>query len=207
MAGAHDALAAVVDRYAVVAVVTGRRSEEVAAFLPVPGLRFLGLYGMEEAAPELRRTVMPRAQEAAAVVPEAWVEDKGISVAIHYRQAPDPLVAREALLGCLGDVAMQAGLEVMEGKMVIELVPPGHRMKGGAVERLVADNALSAVLFAGDDVADLDAFASLDRLNTGGLITLKVAVRGPETPDELLAAADVVVDGPEGLVALLRRLT
>jgi trehalose 6-phosphate phosphatase len=74
------------------------------------------------------------------------------------------------------------------------------------VERLVARDGLDAVLYAGDDHADLDAFAALDRLEGGGTLTVKVAVRGPETPGALTAGADVVVDGPAGLVGLLAQL-
>jgi trehalose 6-phosphate phosphatase len=74
------------------------------------------------------------------------------------------------------------------------------------VERLVGENQLSAALFAGDDVADLDAFRALDGLADKGLLAIKVAVRGEETPGDLVDAADVVVDGPEGLVELLGQL-
>jgi trehalose 6-phosphate phosphatase len=62
------------------------------------------------------------------------------------------------------------------------------------------------VLYAGDDHADLDAFAALDRLSERGALTVKVAVRGAETPAELVEAADVVVGGPLGLVDLLAQL-
>jgi trehalose 6-phosphate phosphatase len=97
-------------------------------------------------------------------------------------------------------------MDLVEGKMVLELVPTDRPMKGGAVERIAGEAALEAVLFAGDDVADLDAFAALDRLSARGLTAVKVAVRGPETPAPLLEAADLQVEGPEGLVALLRDL-
>jgi trehalose 6-phosphate phosphatase len=204
--GAREALASFVGRYRVVAVISGRRSEEVAQLLDVPGLRYFGLYGMEEAAPELMAVVAPRVQAAAEAVPEAWVEDKGASIAVHYRQAPDPPRARAQLVAALQEVASSAGLEVVEGKMVVELVPAGRPRKGGAVERLVGENQLSAALFAGDDVADLDAFRALDELAEMGLLAVKVAVRGEETPRELLEAADVVVDGPRGLVELLGQL-
>jgi trehalose 6-phosphate phosphatase len=204
--GAREALAALVGRYRVVAVISGRRSEEVAELLDVPGLRYFGLYGMEEAAPELIAVVAPRVQAAAAAVPEAWVEDKGASIAVHYRQAPDPPRARAELVAALEKVASSAGLEVVEGKMVVELVPAGRPRKGGAVERLVAENQLSAALFAGDDVADLDAFRALDGLAEKGFLAVKVAVRAEETPGELMEAADVMVDGPEGLVELLGQL-
>ena len=204
--GAREALASLVGRFRVVAVISGRRSEEVAELLNVPGLRYFGLYGMEEAAPELMAVVAPRIQAAAEAVPEAWVEDKGASIAVHYRQARDPPRARAELVAALAEVASSAGLEVVEGKMVVELVPAGRPRKGGAVERLAGENQLSAALFAGDDVADLDAFRALDGLADKGLLAIKVAVRGEETPGDLVDAADVVVDGPEALVELLGQL-
>jgi trehalose 6-phosphate phosphatase len=201
--GAREALAALVGRYAVVAVVTGRRTEEVAALLSVPGLRYEGLYGLQGFAPELMLAVQPQVERAAEAIPEAWVEDKGVSVAVHYRSAPDPVRARAALMAALEPVATDAGMVLVEGKRVIELVPADHPMKGGAVERIAGESALEAVLYAGDDVADLDAFEAVDRLAAGGLTTVKVAVRGAETPAALMEAADLVVEGPRGLVALL----
>ena len=206
MPGAREALEALTGIYRVVAIVSGRRSEEVEGLLDVPGLRFFGLYGMEEAAPELMAVLAPEVEAAAAVVPEAWVEDKGASVAVHYRQAPDPARARKALVLALQEVASSAGLELVEGKMVVELVPRGQPRKGGAVDRLVGENELHGALFAGDDVADLDAFEALDRLRDRGLLVVKVAVAGEDSPRSLVDAADVVVQGPGGLVELLRQL-
>ncbi len=206
MPGAREALEALTGVYRVVAIVSGRRSEQVAGLLDVPGLRYFGLYGMEEAAPELMAALAPEVEAAAAVVLEAWVEDKGASIAVHYRQAPDLARARGALVSSLQPVASSAGLELVEGKMVVELVPRGQPRKGGAVDRLVGENELGGALFAGDDVADLDAFAALDRLRDRGLVVVKVAVAGEDSPPSLLDAADVVVDGPGGLVELLRQL-
>ena len=204
--GVREALDALTGRYAVVAIVTGRRAEEVAELIAVPGVRYEGLYGLEHSAPELLFAILPEVERAAAAVPEAWVEDKGVSVAVHYRQAPDPPRARTALMAGLEPVAAGAGMVVVEGKMVLEVVPADHPMKGGAVERIAGEADLEAVLYAGDDVADLDAFAALDRLRDRGLVTMKVAVRGDETPAALVEAADVTVEGPPGLVELLGRL-
>jgi trehalose 6-phosphate phosphatase len=95
---------------------------------------------------------------------------------------------------------------LIEGKMVVELTPVDRPRKGGAVRRLADELDLGGVLFAGDDVADLEAYEELDRLEERGVVAVRVAVRGPETPDALLQAADVVVEGPSGLVELLRRL-
>ena len=188
------------------AIVTGRRSEEVAALLDLPHVAYVGLYGFEEETPELLTAVVPLVETAAARVPEAWIEDKGGSIAVHYRQARDAYAARAALMVALQPVATESGLEVIEGKMVIELVPPGRPMKGAALERIAGEHELRAVLYAGDDHADLDAFEALDRLAATGAQVVRVAVRGRETPRALVDAADVIVDGPAGLVELLRSL-
>ncbi len=199
-------LSALVPRYRLVAVISGRPSEEVTAMLDVPGIACHGLYGMQGADPEPLRAILPTVERVAGRVPEAWVEDKGSSIAVHYRQTPDPSAAREVLLDDLRPVATSAGLHLAEGKMVVELLPEGRRMKGGTVERLAEEHGLRAVVFAGDDLADLDAFGSLDRLAARGCLILRVAVEGPETPTELVDAADAIVDGPAGLVGLLRQL-
>jgi len=206
--GARGALVELARRYRSVAIVTGRRSEEVAALLDVAHVTYVGLYGLEDAADELVTAIVPRVQTATLEIAEAWVEDKGVSVAVHYRQAPDPVSARAALLVALQPVATEAGLELIEGKMVLELVPPDRPLKGGAVERLVREHGLQAVLYAGDDHADLDAFDALDRLIGSGDVraAVRVAVRGPETPPALVDRADVVAEGPPGLVDLLRTL-
>lgn len=206
--GARGALIELARRYRSVAIVTGRRSEEVAALLDVPHVTYVGLYGLEDVADELVTAIVPRVQTATVEIAEAWVEDKGVSVAVHYRQAPDPVSARAALLVALQPVATEAGLELIEGKMVLELVPPDRPLKGGAVERLVREHGLQEVLYAGDDHADLDAFDALDRLIGSGDVraAVRVAVRGPETPPALVDGADVVAEGPAGLVELLRTL-
>jgi trehalose 6-phosphate phosphatase len=61
------------------------------------------------------------------------------------------------------------------------------------------------VVVAGDDRGDLAAFAAVEALAAGGVDGLRVAVASPEAPPELLDRADLAVDGPEGMAALLAR--
>lgn len=203
--GARDALARLVARYAVVAVVSGRTRAELEELIGVPGVRLAALYGIEDEA-TLPEGLEDRVREIAAAIPGVRIEPKGGAIAAHFRAASDPAAAEAALAEALGPIASEAGMELIEGKKVLELVPGGRPLKGGAVEAIVTDAALDAVLYAGDDVADLRAFEVLDRFGELGLVTLKVAVHGPETPAALRTAADIVVDGPAGLVGLLRRL-
>ena len=90
------------------------------------------------------------------------------------------------------------------GKMSVELRPPVQTDKGTVIAELGAQ--LDAVCFIGDDRGDLPGFEELRRLRSSGKSTLAVAVAGPETPPEVLDAADVVVEGPEGVIGLLEAL-
>jgi trehalose 6-phosphate phosphatase len=204
--GAREAIARLVGRYAVVAVVSGRTPAQLRELIGIEGVLLAGLYGMGDDMGDLAPSVVTEVIDAAARVPGSRVERKGGSIAVHFRAADDPRAAEALLHGLLGPIARDAGLEVIGGKKVLELLPAGRPLKGGAVERIAKDADLDAVLYAGDDLADVRAFAALDRLAADGALTVKVAVHGSETPVELTDAADVVVDGPAGLVGLLRRL-
>jgi trehalose 6-phosphate phosphatase len=102
------------------------------------------------------------------------------------------------------DQALRTGLIAHPAKMSVELRPPVEADKGRVVTELAA--GLDAVCFVGDDRGDLPAFAALADLAAEGVQTLAVAVSSEEAPPELLAAADLVVAGPEGALALLRAL-
>jgi trehalose 6-phosphate phosphatase len=214
ISGLRSVLERLASRYALVAVVSGRPARQVAALVEAP-IRFYGLYGLEEAsgpAPgsqSLSKAVaaaLPEIERAAAYVPGSRVEHKGVSAAVHYRGAADPDSSRRVLLERLGGVAARNGLHVLEGKRVVELVAGPRPGKGGVIERVAGEERLEYVLFAGDDLADLDAFAAMDRLAEGGVTGLRVAVRSEETPDALIEAADMVVEGPRGLLELLERM-
>ena len=204
--GARDAIARLIGRYDVVAIVSGRTGDQLRELVDVDGVRLAALYGLAEEAPPLADELLATVREVAAGVLGARVEPKGGSVAVHYRAADDPVTARAELAAGLAPIAEAAALAVLPGKMVLELLPAGRPLKEGAVERIVTDEQLDAVLYAGDDMADLRAFEALDRMAERGVGTVKVAVHGRETPEALSDAADVVVDGPAGLVTLLRGL-
>jgi trehalose-6-phosphatase len=72
------------------------------------------------------------------------------------------------------------------------------------VRALLARSGATRALYAGDDTTDLDAFEGL--ASAGLEAAVRVAVASSEGPDELRAAADLVVESPEAFVDLLRRL-
>lgn len=134
-----------------------------------------------------------------------YVEDKGDrAVAVHTRRAADPQAAFEALREPLRQLAERHGLIVEPGRLVLELRPPGMD-KGVALAEYLAETGAGAVLYAGDDLGDLAAFAAVERLRSDGLPGLLVC-SGSSEVTELAERADLVVDGPGGVVGLLSGL-
>ena len=129
------------------------------------------------------------------------VEPKGLSLTLHYRTRPD--LADQVRAWAEGQAA-RSGLEVRAAKMSVELHPPVPADKGTALEALAA--GMAAVAYVGDDRGDLPAYDALDRMAGAGVATVRVAVASAESPAELLARADVVLDGPPAVVQLLRGL-
>ena len=217
--GAVDALLAVAERVGTLAIVTGRPVSDVLGFLAldrVPGLAGLvvaGQYGLErfvdgrlETPPPAPGVAAARARLPAllAAAPEAWIEDKGHAVAVHTRGAADPAGLLATLGPALRKLADELDLAAEPGRFVLELRPPGID-KGAALRRLVREYDARAVLFAGDDLGDLAGYAAVEELRADGIAGVTVCSRSAEVT-ALQERADLVVDGPAGVVALLRGL-
>jgi trehalose 6-phosphate phosphatase len=197
--GTRAELARLVGRYALVACISGRPSPEAKRIVGVEGVRYVGEHGLE-LAPEAEKWTRRLAELAAET---GWPAEEGkrLTLSFHYRTAAEPEAA-EAVLRGVAERALADGLEVRWGRKVLEVRPPLEVDKGMAVRALLAEAGLHRALYAGDDATDLDAFRGLDGLD----VAVRVAVASAEAPPELGPAADLVVDGPEGLAELLRRL-
>ncbi len=185
-------------RYALVAVITGRDGEDARARAGVDGLVYVGSHGLE---------LEPGAEEWAERLhvfgdTVDWpIERKRLTIAFHYRLAEDENEARLTLEG-VAERARAEGFVARFGRKVLEILPPLEANKGTAVTHLLAERGLRRALYAGDDTTDLDGFRAL-----GGLeLAVRVAVTSPESPAELRAAADLVVEGPAAFLDVLRAL-
>jgi trehalose 6-phosphate phosphatase len=186
-------------RYALVGCVTGRATTDARHVVGVPDLVYVGNHGLDlHADVDVWTERLGRFKSGIA-----WpdVEDKGLTVSLHYRNAPDQEAARTDLED-IASRAREAGFVARFGRKVLELLPPIEANKGTAIAGLLAEHGLQRALYAGDDTTDLDAFRALDALELG----IRVAVASPEGPPELEEAADLVVESPEALLELLRRL-
>ena len=181
-------------------------------------LYIFGQYGNERWSSTSRRIVSPRPPRGLAsylgALPsllrrldasDAFVEEKGLAVAVHTRRLPDSAGAYARLLPELEKLAGDSGLVVEPGRQVIEARAPGMD-KGQVVRTVVDELSPGGFLFAGDDLGDVEAFEAVAALREEGLPTLLVCSGSDEEPT-LAARADLVVDGPDGVLTFLRRLT
>jgi trehalose 6-phosphate phosphatase len=198
------------------AIITGRPAPaavELGGFAGIPGLIVIGNHGFERwedgrltsppPPPQLAaaRARLPEALAEAGAPEGTRVEDKGPALVVHVRGTADPQGALTRLARPLADFADGAGLDAKPGRLVIELRPPGVN-KGAALTALIAERDPSAVLFAGDDLGDLPAFEAVRAARAGGRAGVAVCSASDEV-SALAACADLVVDGPEGVSALL----
>jgi trehalose 6-phosphate phosphatase len=212
----------VAKRYGLVACVSGRRATTARQIVALGTITYVGNHGAEllrggHTEPELDPDVEPWVGRVRRFAASAWTdelhrlrvrsEDKGAIVALHWRGAPDEAAAERALER-VARAAQEAGLATHWGRKVLELRPPVPLSKARGIARLLEGGSISTALYVGDDRTDLDAFEGLrDLVGAGELVSaLCVGVRSEETPPELEAQADLLVEGPPGVRALLAAL-
>lgn len=209
-------------RLGMVACVSGRAAADAKRLVGVGGVVYAGAHGAElinpatgelERAPELAEWELPIQQFVGALDPGELrragvrLEDKSFIQALHWRGS-EHLEDAERMVAEAEDAAKQHGFEIHRGRMVLEIRPPIHFSKGIVVTRLTKDSGASLAAYIGDDNTDVDAFDALAQLQARGDLeqALCVAVGSEEAPERLLERADVLVDGPAGVAALLQEI-
>jgi trehalose 6-phosphate phosphatase len=216
--GVTELLSDLGEAMGVVVVVSGRRAAELLEWLG-PSVEIWGVHGAERtvdgrvvlserALPyrDLMHEVARRATTRLEPVEGVSVEDKAVVTTLHYRVAQDKDAARRAVVEAASILADRHGLSIHEGRQSLELRPPVELSKSAVVLDRARSAGVTAALFVGDDTVDLPAFDALDELAREGVSTLRVAVRSDESPEELLRRADVVLEGPPGVVEFLADL-
>jgi trehalose 6-phosphate phosphatase len=215
-------LAELASRYLLVACISGRRASAARRMVGLAELSYAGNHGLEllgpgEVEPRLEPALRGHEGAAAGFVSRLdWralgscglrLEDKGPIQAIHWRGAADPEVASSRARE-LAERAAEDGLAPHVGRMVLELRPPIPVDKGVATRRLVEDAGAAMAMFGGDDRTDLDAFAALRQLAESGALErgVCVGVASAEGPPEIKSDADLLADGTDGFLKLLRSL-
>jgi trehalose 6-phosphate phosphatase len=210
-----------------VVVITGRPARQVVELghlealadgLPTEAhLAVMGQYGQERWDSNSREFTSPAPPEGLLTFREelprllaeqdaddALVEEKGLAIAVHTRQLPDPKAAFARLAVSLADAVERHDLHLEPGRLVLEVRSAGMH-KGIALREALETYEGTGVVFVGDDLGDLKAFQAVEDLREHGLPSLLVCSSSDEQ-EALAELADVVVEGPPGVVDLLEGL-
>jgi trehalose 6-phosphate phosphatase len=204
--------------YRVVVGVSGRTTEDALRLVGLEEVVYYGNHGFEvlrggeieivpEAAPyeEAVKELEMKAREELEPL-GAFVEEKGITASIHYRNTSSEVGERcKEFAKREGE---RLGLRITTGRGVVEARPPIRADKGTATRKVVEEYEPEKTLFMGDDTTDLDAFRELEALREEGVLSqiLRIGVKSEEGPPEIVSEADLVVEGTEGVEEVLRSL-
>jgi trehalose-phosphatase len=198
------------------AVVSGRAVVDAFRMVPIATTWTIGNHGVECRPPSGETQVLDSARPYASVVAEAVtaltpgvravrgaiLEDKHWTLSLHYRLVEPGAVP--ALEASARDIAAKLGLRVTEGKKVLELRPPIDVNKGTAAldfaRRIGAFEGDGAMLYAGDDRTDEDAFRALRPHDRA--ITVRV-MGAADDPLRISTSAELAIDSTEELQRVL----
>ncbi|HLF69914.1 MAG TPA: trehalose-phosphatase [Actinomycetota bacterium] len=216
VSGVRPILGALADHYGLVAILSGRRAEDVASRVVVPGVVYVGVYGAEQfidgeittssKAPLWREAVVSLSEDVNRLVESArlegcLVEPKDVALSIHFRNSPSPEAPAVLMSWARAAVAVH-GFTASFGRMVVELKPT-EISKAGAVASLIESRGVEFLVLAGDDSADVEAMIAVRATMGDGVLCVGVA--SSEQPDGLQENADVMLDNSEEVGDLLRR--
>lgn len=212
----RSALKALAERIAVVAL-TGRSVADARRMVGLDTLVYSGNHGAEwwdDGIASVEPAVEPylsrvreigKAVEEGIDTPGVLLEEKGASLSVHYRNTVEPEATRKDVLGFLG--AHAQGMDIREGKMVVEVRAPVPLSKGEAVRSFVRRRGLASALVLGDDRTDAEAFAVLREMREAGVVLgLCAAIATADAPSELLASADYTLADTESAGRFLTSL-
>jgi len=187
-----------------VAIVTGRRIADVRERLGFTPAWIIGNHGAEDdgdpdgaalahaALDGLRQRL--REREDGLTGAGVMLEDKGQSLALHFRTAPDRDLASAMIEDVLA--GFTSTLHVFGGKLVYNAVAADAPDKAVAVQRLIARACVQAAFFAGDDVNDEPVFAAAQP----GWVTVRIGC------ERRASAARFCIDGPHEMAGVLDRI-
>lgn len=217
--GATQSLLHIADKVSAAGVITGRAVADVGRMVEINDLTVVGNHGLEwyergrlhdhpagTQAIESIRSVMEESERTMRTLLDTtgmiW-ENKRLSSTIHFRNVSDPATVERVLIPVASSLAEQNNLRLTAGKMIVEFRPREHVTKGTALTELVTKHGLQGVVFAGDDVTDVDGFVALRDLRQKGNATLAVGVVTIDSHPDVAAYADVTVGSVAEFVALL----
>ena len=201
-----------------VGIISGRSLSEIKSMVAVDGLYYAGNHGLEIEGPGLkyvsreaetaRLLIKDLAGELATALGDVSgtiIEDKGLSLSVHYRLVKDgeEKAVADIFQRVTGALLDQGKIRTTTGKKVFEVRPPIDWNKGKAVEKIASEITATLNLkqtfavYLGDDNTDEDAFKVLRRPEGWSIFV------GGENPS---SAAEYYLDSPSEVAGFLSRM-
>lgn len=189
-----------------IAAISGRPATQIKEMIGIDGMVYLGNHGLErlgEGDYELAQNTKDYSQVIKTVLKELTpslsgegiiIEDKGITASIHYRLCLEPESVMKRILTAVKSLPQARSLQIMEGKMVINLLPDIGVNKGTATLKLIKSYNLEGGIYIGDDNTDIDAFKAIHTPQSD-FQGLAIGVISKEMPQDLTKEADLTLNG------------
>ena len=203
------------EKTTVIGIISGRSVTDIAARVGIESLVYIGNHGLERwqngervavdaVKPYLEQIAQAAAEVEPRLLPRMQLENKQVTLSLHYRQTDAPDEVREQFMPVAEEIALTHGLKLFEGRRIFELRPPIPLDKGSALLDLIREFRLDGALFLGDDITDTSAFQTTSKLRRSGLCkAFSIGVIEEGTPQSVVELSDVSVSGVEGVASLL----
>lgn len=197
----------------IVGIVSGRSLSDVASMTGLPNLVYAGSHGLEISGPALdfvhpdakafnatRILIIQDLQEKLSSLPGVFIEDKGLTISVHYRQAPDEMAGEveSRFNTAVSPYLKPGGWKTTGRKKVFEVRPDIPWDKGKAIAYLQdAHPRASLTFYLGDDLTDEDGFAVVQ--SSGGIAIFVGPARQPtkalhhlDSPQEVVETLQLI---------------
>jgi len=202
---------------ALVAAISGRPAAEVRNMIKIDDVVYIGNHGLErwseshseftKDAQDYSRVIKAAIKELTPLLPMKGiiVENKGVTASIHYRLCHNPQSVKENILTAIENSPHAKSLRIMQGRMIIELLPPVKVNKGTATLDLIQEYSLQGGIYLGDDLTDVDAFRAIHAacrdLDFQGFA---IGITSQEMPKALAEEADFTLNGINDVECFLK---
>ncbi len=212
-------LSELVSRLDLLAVISGRKAGALREIINIPGVEYIGHYGMEwwengrgvlhpdvEASLADMRAIAAELETLRAI-DGVIIQDKWATISIHYNTVQQRSKVKQQILDLLEKSPHIQKLKLMDEKTNIGIVPRLDIDKGTAVTRLIKQHHLKSAIYLGDDIGDLPAFRAVRvAREQQGFMGLSGLVTGSATSQSLQDEVDFTLDGVPETTALLNWL-
>lgn len=207
----HHYLAIFSKRLKTVAVISGRPVTQMREMLGLEEIVYIGNHGFERWVGGKVKLCNEVGQYPALIeatlqdlkpvftIEGIFLENKGATASIHYRLCKDPENVKSQILAAIANSPVAKGLQVRQGRMSVELLPPVEVNKGSATRDLIREYQLRSVIYLGDDLTDLDAYRAIHETKAADFDGICIGVIDKETAFEVEDKADFTVDGVSGV--------